>query len=60
MIRNYTEEQLQANYERFINAIKKVFSGERLEKLLHMYSENELGVELAIAPASGKLNFHSC
>ena len=60
MIKNYTEEQLQANYERFINAIKKVFSGERLEKLLHMYSENELGVELAIAPASGKLNFHSC
>ena len=59
MIRNYTEEQLQANYERFINAIKKVFSGERLEKLLHMYSENELGVELTLAPASGKLNFHS-
>jgi hypothetical protein len=49
MIKNYTEEQLQANYERFINAIKKVFSGERLEKLLHMYSENELGVELAIS-----------
>ena len=60
MIKNYTEEQLQANYERFINAIKKVFSGERLEKLLHMYSENELGVELTLAPASGKLNFHSC
>ena len=59
MIRNYNEEQLQANYERFINAIKKVFSGERLEKLLHMYSENELGVELTMAPASGKLNFHS-
>jgi hypothetical protein len=59
MIRNYTEEQLQQNYERFIAALKKVFSGERLEKLLHMYSENELGVELTIAPASAKLNFHS-
>jgi hypothetical protein len=60
MIRNYTEEQLEANYNKFIEAIKKVFSGERLEKLLHMYSPEELGTELAIAPASGKLNFHSC
>ena len=59
MIRNYTEEQLQKNYERFTDALKKVFKGDRLDKLLHMYSENELGVELAIAPASGKLNFHS-
>ena len=58
-MRNYTPEQLQANYDKFIEAIKKVFSGERLEKLLHMYSENELGTELALAPASGKLNFHS-
>jgi len=53
MIRNYTEEQLEANYNKFIEAIKKVFSGERLEKLLHMYSPEELGTELAIAPASG-------
>jgi len=60
MIKNYTEEQLEANYNKFIDAIKKVFSGERLEKLLHMYSPKELGTELAIAPASGKLNFHSC
>jgi hypothetical protein len=58
-MRSYTEEQLQANYEKFINALKKVFSGERLEKLLHMYSETELGVELTLAPASGKLHFHS-
>ena len=59
MIRNYNEEQLEANYNKFIAAITKVFSGERLEKLLHMYSPNELGNELAMAPASGKLNFHS-
>ena len=59
MIRNYTEEQLQQNYDKFIDALKKVFSGERLEKLLHMYSPDELGMELAVAPASGKLNFHS-
>jgi hypothetical protein len=59
MIRNYTPEQLEANYNKFIEAIKKVFTGERLDKLLHMYSADELGNELAIAPASGKLNFHS-
>jgi len=58
-MRNYTPKGLQVNYDRFIAAITKVFSGERLEKLLHMYSENELGTELAMAPASGKLNFHS-
>ena len=59
MIRNYNEEQLEANYNKFIAAIKKVFTGDRLEKLLHMYSPDELGNELAMAPASGKLNFHS-
>ena len=59
MIRNYNETQLEDNYNRFIAAIKKVFTGERLEKLLHMYSPDELGNELAMAPASGKLNFHS-
>ncbi len=34
-----TEQELQANYDRFIAVIKKYFKGERLEKLLHMYSE---------------------
>ena len=58
-MRNYTAEQLQENYNKFIEAIKKVFDGDRLEKLLHMYSQEELGQELALAPASGKLNFHS-
>ena len=46
-MKNYTAEQLQQNYDKFIEALKKVFKGERLEKLLHMYSENELGQELA-------------
>jgi hypothetical protein len=30
-----------------------------MEKLLHMYSEDELGMELLLAPASGKAHFHS-
>src|SRR5210317_456609 len=58
-MRNYTAEQIQENYDKFIAALKKVFSGARLDKLLHMYSEEELGQELAVAPASGRLAFHS-
>ena len=58
-IKQKTEKELLKSYEDFIAALKKVFSGDRLEKLLHMYSENELGRELVVAPASGKLNFHS-
>lgn len=58
-MRNYTAEQLGENYDKFIESLKVVFSGERLDKLLHMYSENELGTELVVAPASGKLHFHS-
>jgi hypothetical protein len=60
-MRNYTEEQLKENYEKFLNFIRKAFANqpERMEKLLHMYSEDELGMELIVAPASGKLHFHS-
>jgi hypothetical protein len=60
-MKNYTAEQLQENYNKFIQFVKKVFTNnpERLEKLLHMYSQDELGKELIFAPASGKLHYHS-
>ena len=54
-----TEQELQANYDRFIGIIKKYFTGERLEKLLHMYSEEELGSNLAVSPASGSKHYHN-
>lgn len=54
-----TEAELKENYEKFIKILNKYFTGERLEKLLHMYSENELGVNLTIAPASGSKNYHN-
>jgi hypothetical protein len=54
-----TEKELLESYQSFIAFVKKVFKGERLEKLLFMYSESELGRELAVAPASGKSHFHS-
>ena len=60
-MRNYTEQQLKENYDKFIGFVKKAFAKqpERLEKLLHMYSEEELGMELLVAPASGRAHFHS-
>jgi len=58
-MKDYTVDEIQENYNTFIETLTKVFSGERLKKLLYMYSESELGNELAIAPASGKAHFHS-
>lgn len=53
-----TETQIQENYDRFIEFLKQNFSGARLEGLLKMYSEDELGLSLATAPASSKIQFH--
>ena len=58
-MKQYTVEELQKNYENFLEAIRRVFEGERLEKLLHMYSEDELGENLMISPASGNKNYHN-
>ena len=60
--RNLTENQINDNYNEFIEFIKVSFKDneERLQKLLHMYSEDELGLRAAIAPASANLNFHLC
>jgi len=55
-----TEQELKQSYDKFIAIINKYFTGERLEKLLFMYSENELGVNLAISPASGNAGYHNC
>jgi len=54
-----TEAELKANYDKFISIIKKYFKGERLEKLLHMYSEEELGISLTLSPASGSKHYHN-
>lgn len=55
-----TEAELRANYEKFIQIIKKYFTDERLERLLHMYSDSELGGNLTVSPASGNIGFHNC
>jgi len=58
--RTKTAEEIKANYDKFIAIIKKYFTGERLDKLLFMYSEDELGMNLAMSPASGRLLYHNC
>jgi hypothetical protein len=55
---NMTEVQLRENYDYFIDFLRKNFKGERLEKLLNLYSENRYGIQLTTAPASGKASFH--
>jgi hypothetical protein len=54
-----SEQELTQNYTRFIGILNKYFTGERLERLLHMYSEEELGINLTLAPASGNVNYHN-
>jgi hypothetical protein len=54
-----TEQEIQDNFSEFIALIEKNFAGERKEKLLHMYSENELGTEAAVAPASMMEHWHN-
>jgi hypothetical protein len=54
-----TDQQLEQSYNSFIKILNKYFTGERLEKLLFMYSEDELGGNLMLSPASGNKGFHN-
>jgi hypothetical protein len=55
-----SEKELHENYNKFISILNKYFTGDRLEKLLFMYSAEELGTNMAIAPASGNVGYHNC
>ena len=55
---NLNETEIQENYDYFINFLTDNFHGDRRDGLLNMYTENELGLSLATAPASSRLNFH--
>ena len=57
-VTNLTDTQLNENYEYFLELLKEKFTGERLEGLLKMYGEDQLGIQLCTAPASGKAEFH--
>jgi len=58
-MKQYTDAELQSNYDTFMTALGRVFNGERLEKLNLMYSEEELGGNLILSPASGNINYHN-
>lgn len=53
-----TETDLQSNYQEFLDFVEKKYSGERKKNLLKMYSEEELGMSLVMAPASTCEHFH--
>ena len=55
---NLTENEIQSNYQECIKFIGETFVGERKKRILHMFSDDELGMEMAIAPASGTDWFH--
>ena len=55
---NLSQDDIVANYEEFIKFIKDTFTGERQERLLKMYSPEEMGEELTVAPASMSEHFH--
>ena len=54
-----TDAELKANYEKFIAIVKKYITGDRLDKVLFMYSDDELGGNLMVSPASGNIGYHN-
>lgn len=59
-IHKYTNEQLEERYNVFIETIKTEFADDsRLDALLHMYSMEEMGPNLIMAPASANDWFHN-
>lgn len=53
-----TESELDQNYNEFIEIVKTSFTGDRREKLLELYKEENYGLRLATAPASGRARYH--
>jgi len=53
-----TNEELEKNYQKFLGIVDKYITGERKQRLLEMYSMDELGPNLMLSPASGNKNFH--
>lgn len=58
-MKQLTEKELKENYDKFNKVLKKYFTGERLERLLHMYSMDELGPNLLMSPASSRQHYHN-
>jgi hypothetical protein len=55
---NLNQDEIIENYEEFLKFVGETFTGERKKHLLKMYSPEELGEELSVAPASMSEHFH--
>lgn len=55
---NLTAEQIQENWEEFLNNIGKYITSPRKEHLLEYYTKNE--ERLILMPASGTNKYHNC
>jgi len=60
ILEKYSLSELTQKYDDFIQLISTSFSGKRKARLLEMYSDQNLGRELIVAPASSVLHFHNC
>lgn len=58
-MKEYTETELNEKYDDFIKLLEKLFSGDRLDGLKKLYSEENYGIRLIMAPASAKVHFHN-
>jgi len=58
MYKELTETQIESNWNQLLKLIETSFSGERKDKLLRLYKDNADAI--AMAPASGKLDYHNC
>ena len=54
-----SEQWIHENYDLFIGYLKEKFTGERLEKLLKLYAEDNYGLRASVAPASTFKHFHN-
>ena len=55
---NFTPEQLQENFEKFISLIDNHIEGERKDQLIKFYRDHE--ERIMLMPASGNINYHNC
>lgn len=60
-MKKYTESELETNYTNFLKFIKDTFTGDRQEKLLHLYGTDDgcFGLRALVAPASGTSHYHN-
>ena len=57
-MKNFTAEELQANYFKLVGYIDLYITGERKEKLRKLYEDH--AERIMFMPASGNENYHNC